>query len=220
MYYMYLDDVLFPIPPEKITLKIGNQNKTVTLLNTGEVNLLKLPKLTDIEFDASLPNTQYPYATYEDGFHRADYYLGILEEMKVQKKKFQFIVSRILPNGDVLFDTNIKVSLEEYQIKEDAKDGFDVAVTVKLKQYKDYGVKKIKATPVKDKEKPKVKKEKKRSVTKKKTTSYTVKKGDCLWNIAKKVYGDGSKWPKIYNANKSKIKNPNLIYPGQVFKIP
>lgn len=49
---------------------------------------------------------------------------------------------------------------------------------------------------------------------------YTVVKGDCLWNIAKKFYGSGSQYSKIYNANRDKIKNPNLIYPGQVFIIP
>ena len=41
------------------------------------------------------------------------------------------------------------------------------------------------------------------------------------WNIAKKFYGKGSDYTKIYNANKGTIgKNPNLIYPGQVFTIP
>lgn len=50
--------------------------------------------------------------------------------------------------------------------------------------------------------------------------TYTVKKGDCLWNIAKKYYGKGSLYTKIYDANRDKIKNPNLIYPGQVLKIP
>ena len=49
--------------------------------------------------------------------------------------------------------------------------------------------------------------------------TYTVVKGDCLWNIAKKFYGNGSKYTVIYNANKDKIKNPNLIYPGQVLKV-
>ena len=54
------------------------------------------------------------------------------------------------------------------------------------------------------------------------TTSrtYTVKRGDCLWNIAKKYYGKGNQYTKIYNANRDKIKNPNLIYPGQVLTIP
>ena len=51
-------------------------------------------------------------------------------------------------------------------------------------------------------------------------TTYTVKKGDCLWNIAKKFYGSGPKYTKIYDANRGIIKNPNLIYPGQVLTIP
>ena len=50
--------------------------------------------------------------------------------------------------------------------------------------------------------------------------SYTVVKGDCLWNIAKKFYGSGSQYTMIYNANRDKIKNPSLIYPGQVLIIP
>ena len=50
--------------------------------------------------------------------------------------------------------------------------------------------------------------------------TYTAKKGDCLWNIAKKFYGNGSAYTKIYDANTNKIANPNLIYPGQVFVIP
>ncbi len=51
-------------------------------------------------------------------------------------------------------------------------------------------------------------------------TTYTVVRGDCLWKIAKKLYGDGKKWIDIYNANASIIKNPNLIYAGQVLLIP
>jgi nucleoid-associated protein YgaU len=52
--------------------------------------------------------------------------------------------------------------------------------------------------------------------------TYVVKKGDCLWRIAGQmdIYGDTYMWPIIYDANKKKIKNPNLIYPGQKLKIP
>jgi len=51
---------------------------------------------------------------------------------------------------------------------------------------------------------------------------YLVKKNDTLSRIAggKNVYGDPSKWRKIYEANKNRIKNPNLIYPGQRLVIP
>ena len=50
--------------------------------------------------------------------------------------------------------------------------------------------------------------------------SYTVVAGDTLSKIAKREYGDASKWKRIYEANKDTIKNPDLIYPGQTFKIP
>ena len=53
-----------------------------------------------------------------------------------------------------------------------------------------------------------------------KATTYTVKKGDTLWAISKKYLGNGAKYNLIFNANKGKIKNPNLIYVGQVLTIP
>jgi len=51
---------------------------------------------------------------------------------------------------------------------------------------------------------------------------HTVVRGDCLWNIAKKkeYYNDPYMWPRIYRANKDKIKDPDLIYPDQVLTIP
>ncbi len=60
------------------------------------------------------------------------------------------------------------------------------------------------------------------SVAASKDINYTVVKGDCLWFIAKKKehYGNGFAWPKIYQANKDQIKNPNLIYPKQLLKVP
>ncbi|HNQ34721.1 MAG TPA: LysM peptidoglycan-binding domain-containing protein [bacterium] len=52
--------------------------------------------------------------------------------------------------------------------------------------------------------------------------TYRVKKGDFLIKIANKdeIYGKGSEWKLIYRANREKIRNPNLIYPGQELVIP
>ncbi len=50
--------------------------------------------------------------------------------------------------------------------------------------------------------------------------TYTVVSGDSLSKISKRIYGDASKWKKIYEANSDQIKNPDLIYPGQVLEIP
>ena len=50
--------------------------------------------------------------------------------------------------------------------------------------------------------------------------TYTVKSGDSLSKIAKQFYGDAKQWKKIFEANSDSIKNPDLIHPGQVLKIP
>ena len=49
---------------------------------------------------------------------------------------------------------------------------------------------------------------------------HTVEKGDTLWAIATKAYGDGSKYPVIFEANKPMLSDPDKIYPGQVLRIP
>jgi nucleoid-associated protein YgaU len=50
--------------------------------------------------------------------------------------------------------------------------------------------------------------------------SYTVKAGDTLSKIAKALTGDLNNWKAIYEANKDTIKDPNVIRPGQVLRIP
>lgn len=222
-YNVYFGKCLFPVTPEKISIKINGNNKTVNLINEGEINILKKSGLTDIEFEAEIPQMKYPYAVYKSGFKNAGYFLDIFEGLKSGKKPFQFIVCRRTPDGKKLLNTNIKVSLEDYKITEDADNGFDFKVKFNLKQYREYGTQNVKIK--KSKSKTKASKEPKRETNnspKPKTAkTYKVVRGDCLWNIAKKFYGDGSKYTVIYNANKGVIGgNPNLIYAGQVLTIP
>ena len=49
---------------------------------------------------------------------------------------------------------------------------------------------------------------------------YTVVSGDTLSGIAQQWYGDPNQWPRIFEANRNQISNPNLIFPGQVLRIP
>lgn len=219
MYEVYLGTMLCPVAPSKLTMKIKNQNKTMNLINDGEINILKQAGLTDISFDLLLPNVKYPFARYKSGFKNAKYFLDILEKLKTERKPFQFKVTRTFPNGKILFDTDIKVSLEDYNNIEDAKDGFDVKVSIKLKQFKDYGTKLVKII---DEETASTEETRSTENSPEPTSnqSYTVVSGDSLWNIAKKFYGNGSKYTVILNANKDKIKNANLIYPGQILTIP
>lgn len=50
--------------------------------------------------------------------------------------------------------------------------------------------------------------------------TYTVVAGDSLSKIAKKLLGNANRWHEIHELNKDTIKNPDLIRPGQVLKIP
>jgi nucleoid-associated protein YgaU len=47
-----------------------------------------------------------------------------------------------------------------------------------------------------------------------------ISRGDSLWALSRLAYGDGARFAVIYNANRAKIHNPNLIYPGQTFVLP
>lgn len=222
-YDFFLSTCLLPVAPQKLEIKINNGNKTLVLINDGQINIIKSPKLTDIEFECLIPHTKYPFASYKFGFKPVSYYLKIFEHLKNLNMPFQFIVSRTLPTGKVLFSTNIKVTMEDYKITEQAKEGFDLIVKIKLKQYKAFGTKTVTIKTSSTNAKPKAAVNKKRESSKSTSSSktYTVGKGDCLWNIAKKFYNDGSKYTVIYNANKKVIgSNPNLIYPGQKLTIP
>lgn len=218
MYYFYMGSVLLPVPPEKLSMKIKNQNKTMTLINEGEVNFLKAAGLTDVEYEVLIPAVEYPFAKYDGGFKKPKYFLDYFEELKTSKKSFQFIVVRQMPDGKLLFNNDMTVSMESYTVTEQASEGFDLSVSIKLKQYKDFGTKIVKV--VNETASVETKRETNNSPAPKTDTTYTVKSGDSLWAIAKKYYGDGSKYKVIYEANKDKIKNPNLIYPNQILTIP
>lgn len=220
-YTMYLDGVLMPITPSKVKVKINNQNDTLTLINGEEINILKEPGLTDVSFDLLLPQVSYPFTN--GGAQSADYYLSLFERLKTSKQPFQFILNRSMPSGRRLFYTNLTVGMEDYQITDDAEEGFDITVAVSLKQYRHYGTKTVKVQPAPaPAETPTATVEQPQRETSQapQQTTYTVKSGDCLWNIAKKYLGDGSRYNEIYNLNKDKITNPNLIYAGQVLTLP
>ena len=217
-YDFYLGRCLLPITPSKLTVQINNANETVTLINEGEINILKQAGLTEIEFECSIPQVQYPFAVYPAGFKDANYFLDYFEALKTSGKPFQFIVCRRMPQGSALFDTDMRVSLEDYKISEDAKDGFDLTVKISLKQWKDYGTKTVYISEDGTQASVEAQRETDNAPT---AELYEVKKGDCLWNIAKKFYGNGAKYTVIYDANKEVVGgNPNRIYPGQVLTIP
>jgi hypothetical protein len=220
--------------------KINNQNRTVSLINDGEINILKKAGLTDIEFTCLIPQVLYPFAVYLDDFKPASFFLESFEELKESLEPFQFIVTRLKPGGNLLFNSNITVSLEDYKIIENWEDNtFDLEVEITLKQYKHYGTKEIEiieppppaggeaaittvdAPPIaiihydRPPENPP------------QARTHTVVRGDSLWEISRRFLNNGGRWREIYNLN-PQIAQRNLgtglpsstIYPNQVLQLP
>ena len=218
----------FPITPGELKIKVGSNNDTVTLINEGDINILKSPSLTEVKFEARFPMRKYPYSRNPSGFQ---YYYDKFKELKEKKKSFRFIVARETVAGKRTWDTNLLMALEDFDINEDADEGDDVLINFKLKQYKEYGVIKL---PNSSKPDTTSTAETPRDTSSKDTSQsdYTVVSGDCLWTIAKSYYGDGTKWTIIYDANKSVIEetakkygkesssNGHWIYPGTKLTIP
>ncbi len=217
MYELRIGEILFPVMPGKVSMKINNNNETVKMIDGGEVNVVKTPGLTDITIDELLlPNLQkYPFAQYEEvksnEIREASYYLKELRKWKKKREVVDFKIIRKKPAGassDQLASTEMKVTVESYEIIEDASQGFDVKVKLTLKENREWGAKKFKRS------------------------TYIVKKGDTLMKIAKKTLGKSSKWERLYEINKKVIEEAakkhgkkssskgKRLYPKTVLKIP
>lgn len=201
--------------PAKMTLKIKGDNKTLTLLNEGEINILRAPGLTEITVPLEFPML--------GGTHAPDYYLDILKRMKTEKQVVRLVMTRVSPDGRQLYDTNMPVTLEDYTIKEDAKEGLDVSVDANFKLWRDYSTQTVTVEePAVSAAQPQtVSVETDRDASTAPTAkTHTVVKGDTLWALAAKYYGSGAQYTKIYEANTDIISNPNAIKVGQVLTIP
>lgn len=218
-YQFYLDDIMLPVAPSKCTLKIKNRNKTINLINDGEVNLIKDVGLSEISFDMRIPSEQRPYANYADSlktelisfasktilnndfmFKPVSDYIEALEKLKTSNKPFTFIVTRMTPGLDQLFDYQMLVTLETYSIQEDAGDGFDVTIPITLKQYKDYGTKEVEVTTDENGNQT-VKIKQDRTSLKSMDKAVKVQKEKSIWEVCKKAANGSLNWKNVANMN-------------------
>ena len=202
------DKIMLPVNPESFAFTEKHNNTSVNVNSIGEVNLLGKRDLKTGTISSHFPKRDRNYAN--NSGRQAPYtYINKLLSWKSSGKPVRLIITGTKINFQVTIET----------LKYGEQDGTgDVYYDLTLKEYRAVEIKK---TKLKKKKKTTKKKSKpKRPAAKKKTKTYTVKSGDCLWNIAKRFYGNGAQYTQIYNANRGKIKNPNLIYPGQVLTIP
>lgn len=214
-YEVYIDDMLLPIPPQKIPIKYPGQNETATLINGEEINITRPPGLAEISIDVVLPQMNYPCAMWDGSVEDAEEFISRLQDLKESGDTFEFIVIRDS------FDTNMDVTLEDYNVSDDVKEGLDLVVSLTMKEARHYGTKIMNFAIVPEQPIPAAASpEPERPAARPQVKTYAVKSGDCLWNIAKKQLGDGSRWKEIYNLNLDKISSPNLIHAGLVLVMP
>jgi len=199
-----------PVLPEQLDVSNNLANESVKVSKFGEVTFINEPGAKTISFSSHFPKKHSPLAEYK-GFLSPENAILKIEKWMKAKKTVQFLVT-----GTKI---NFTCSIENFSHREGEKDIGDRDFDLTLKEYQT-------ASPRKIKQK---KKTKKKRPSKPAPKMYTVKKGDTLWHIAGRFYGNSQEWRKIWNANKQamikrskrNIKQPgHWIFPGQKLKIP
>lgn len=227
-YYFFIGDMMLPVPPAKMNVKVNNKNKTINLINEGEVNIIKAQGLTEISFDARLPNQNYPFADYDTSFSssltsqltgsnfsfkKADYFLDNFKTSKLSNLPVRLIITR-MRNWQLLFDTNMLVTLEDYGIDEDADNGFDLVVPLRFKQYRPYGTKECEVTTDENGVQHISVKETRPAYNKTVSNAYKIRNEQSMWEVCKRMSGGSLDWREVMEKNS--ITNPLGQVKGKV----
>lgn len=207
--------------PEKI--KYGGSGKFMTygIISLGDVKVPRGSALDEISWSGTFPGSSRkgePYVLTEYWKTPAKY----IKQIRGWRDKGTKVNVTISGAG-----VNMDCYVEKFEGKFTGGHGdFDYDISfVEAQEITITATKPSKkktTTKKKNQKKRKTSKKKKKqtSKSKPKTRTYTVKSGDCLWRIAQQYLGSGARYMEIYNLNRSKISNPNLIYPGQVLTLP
>lgn len=209
VYFETEDRTSYRIPsnPEEITRTDKTQIEQYRVLSGKEIPLSAGKKLAEYSFEAEFPCTERNYTN--GSFKDASTWEEMLRTWMENKTVVRFIASR--ENGE---DVNMQAYITQVKAVEKAGEEGDKYLTINVLEYV---APQIRYVAVQNIRKQGTTRTNPAASTGK---TYTVRSGDTLWAIAKKFYGSGSQYPKIFQANSEKIKNPNLIYPGQVLTIP
>lgn len=194
-----------PVTPPNFSIEKGNKIEVINVTEIGDLNIVGNSLLSSISIDSFFPNQDYSYS-FPATIDITDIYdyTKLLETWKKEKQILRFIITGT--------DVNMETKLEKYKYGEQDGTG-DIYFTITLREYRRVATPSIQSSGIIVNEVRST-----GNAPKPANKTYTVIKGDTLWAIAKYYYGNGSLHPKISQANN--LKNPNLIYPGQVLIIP
>lgn len=204
------EKIQLPVLPSSFQTTNGSNNESMDIAGLGEIVIMQSRPALKFSFSSFFPATKFPGIQVTEITPPIEI-VAKINEWKASKKPVHFIATAC---GVDLFAT-----IENFKYSEEGGDPGTYQYTIELKEYREIAVRQVKIditgeTATVEKSEPRVD-----NTVQPKT--YTVRSGDCLWNIAKKLYGSGAQYKKIYDANRGIIGgNPNLIYPGQVLTIP
>ena len=206
------EKIQLPVHPERLQVQNGSRNDSVDIVGLGEIVIMKSRPAFRLSFSSFFPAAPFPGVQVQSLTPPLTLVQKI-NEWKAGKKPIHFIVTSC--------GIDIYTAIENFTYYEDGGDPGTYQYTLDLREYREIAVRSVtvnSATQIATVE-PQDSAPRVDNTVQPKT--YTVKPGDCLYNIAKRLYGKGEEWKKIYAANRGSIGgNPNLIYPGQVFAIP
>lgn len=207
--------IRLPVNPEKMEISKAQTIEKYNVLGLGQVARQTGSELDKYSFEAEIPGSLHGYVLTPGGFLPAEIYLRLFEAWRKSNEPVRLVIV-----NDEGVDISTLVLMESLGITENAGEEGDYVVSFGLTEYRPFGMKEvvITATPYTGAQKATVTGNS-RAGSILKPDSHTVVKGDTLWGIAKKYLGDGARYPELVKAN-PQIKNPNLIFVGQVIRIP
>lgn len=138
MYHFYLGDMELPLAPEKYTLCLPKRSEVLRLADGTEISLDRPCGLREISFEALLPYfVESPLLRDGIKVFRPVYYLNRLADWAAEAKPRRLIIYRTLPDGTEIFNTNMLVDLQSYQVLEAAELGFDIKVYIVLREHRE-----------------------------------------------------------------------------------
>jgi hypothetical protein len=138
-YCFYLGDIRLPVTPSRLDIKYPNKHSKIDLAGGEEVVFHKSKGLAEVSFTALLPRVQYPFAVYENGFVSGGLLLLRLLHLRDTGEPVRFIVLRRFCDGRSIAPTNINSVVSSMHTREDAGDGSDIYLDVKLTEYREIG---------------------------------------------------------------------------------